>query len=149
MRHTISVSVENHFGVLARVVGLFSARGFNIESLAVGETEDATISRITIIVSGDYGILEQVMKQLNKLIDVISVKALGSSSVKRDLILVKVKSTATTRNELMQMVDIFRAKIVDICAGSLIIELTGSEDKVNAFLDLLEPMVSSLSRKCC
>ena len=139
MRHTISILVENHFGVLARVSGLFSARGFNIESLAVGQTEDETISRMTIIVSGDEGILEQVMKQLNKLIDVIKVLEIGKASVKRDLVLVKVKSKKDTRSELMQMVDIFRAKIVDIAADSMIIELTGSEDKVVAFLELLKP----------
>ncbi|MCP4481970.1 MAG: acetolactate synthase small subunit [bacterium] len=139
MKHTISILVENHFGVLARVAGLFSARGFNIESLAVGETEDDTISRMTIIVSGDENILEQVMKQLNKLIDVIKVNEISASSVKRDLLLVKVSSNKNNRKDLMQLVDIFRAKIIDISSGSMVIEITGDEDKILAFLELLTP----------
>ena len=147
MKHTISVLVENHFGVLARVSGLFSARGFNIQSLSVGETEDPTISRMTIIVNGDNAILEQVMKQLNKLIDVIKVIEMGPATVKRNLILVKVKSTKTNRNELMQLVDIFRAKIVDISHEAMIIELTGTEDKIVAFIKLLEPFgIKELAR---
>jgi acetolactate synthase-1/3 small subunit len=139
MKHTISVLVENHFGVLARISGLFSARGFNIESLAVGETENEHISRMTIVVSGNETILEQVMKQLNKLIDVIKVLEISKNSIKRDLILVKVSATKDTRNEIMQIVDIFRAKIVDVCKDSLVVELTGSEDKVTAFVDLVTP----------
>ncbi|MDR0675933.1 MAG: acetolactate synthase small subunit [Elusimicrobiota bacterium] len=147
MKHTISVLVENHFGVLARIAGLFSARGFNIESLAVGETEDKNISRMTILVSGDETILEQVMKQLNKLIDVIKVLEISKNSVKRDLILIKVNSNKEFRSEIMQIVDIFRAKIIDITKDTMIIELTGVEDKITAFINLLTPFgIKELAR---
>jgi acetolactate synthase-1/3 small subunit len=147
MKHTISVLVENHFGVLARIAGLFSARGFNIESLAVGETEDKDVSRMTIVVTGDENILEQVMKQLNKLIDVIKVSEISKDSVKRDLILVKVNTTKDTRSEIVQIVDIFRAKIIDVSKDTMIIELTGSEDKVTAFIEFLIPFgIKELAR---
>ena len=140
MKHTISVLVENKPGVLSRIAGLFSARGFNIESLAVGETEDSAISRMTIVVGGDERILEQVTKQLHKLIDVIKISDFTKESfINRDLILIKVATEKATRAEIMQLVDIFRAKIVDIGPKSVIIELTGSEDKVVAFTNLMKP----------
>ncbi|MBU4075265.1 MAG: acetolactate synthase small subunit, partial [Euryarchaeota archaeon] len=138
MKHTVAVLVENKPGVLARVSGLFSRRGFNIESLAVGVTENADTSRMTIVVSGDDKILEQVMKQLNKLIDVIRVSDIPpEDSVNRELALIKVGVDSTTRAEVMQIVDIFRAKIVDVGTKSLIVEVTGDESKINAIEQLL------------
>ena len=140
MKHIISVLVENHFGVLARVAGLFSARGFNIDSLAVGETEDPTISRMTIVVEGDIKILDQIIKQLNKLIDVLKVKDITADrNVARELVLVKVKCNQKNRAELMQVLSTFRAKVVDVCEGYAIIETTGSEGKEDALLELLSP----------
>ena len=139
-KHTVSVLVENHFGVLARVAGLFSARGFNIDSLAVGETHDASVSRMTIVVHGNEAILEQIMKQLNKLIDVIEVKNLDSGEViDRELVLVKVNCNVKTRSDVMQIVNTFRAKIVDVGEESMAIEVTGSEGKIDAMLELLIP----------
>ncbi|MCE8422408.1 MAG: acetolactate synthase small subunit [Candidatus Methanoperedens sp.] len=138
MKHTLAILVENKPGVLTRVAGLFSRRGFNIESLAVGVTENADTSRITIVVSGDDHILEQVEKQLNKLIDVIRVSDLPvEESVNRELALIKVGVDSATRAEVMQIVDIFRAKIVDVGIKSLIIEVTGDESKINAIDQLL------------
>lgn len=138
MKHTISVLVENQFGVLARISGLFSGRGFNIDSLSVGETEDPSISRITLVVNGDDLILEQVMKQLNKLVDVIKVNDLTKNEyVDRELALIKVRSDSKTRAEIMQIVDIFRGKIVDVAPESITIEVTGTEDKVQGIMDLL------------
>lgn len=138
MKHTISVLVENQFGVLARISGLFSGRGFNIDSLSVGETEDPTISRITLVVNGDDIILEQVMKQLNKLVDVIKVNDLTKDEfIDRELALIKVKSDGKSRSEIMQVVDIFRGKIVDVSPQSLTVEVTGTEDKVQGLMDLL------------
>ena len=140
MRHAISVLVENKFGVLARISTLFAARGFNIDSLAVGETEDPNISRMTIIVQGDDKILEQVEKQLNKLVDVIKVSDFkGMQHVERDLALVKVKADKTDRSEIMQIVDIFRSKIIDVSHDSVIVEITGDEEKIQALLSLLRP----------
>jgi len=140
MKHTISVLVENKPGVLARIAGLFSARGFNIESLAVGETEDPSTSRMTIIVGGDERILEQVTKQLNKLIDVIKINDFTQEDfINRDLILLKVNAEGTKRAQIMELVDIFRAKIVDVSHKSLIIELTGDEEKVVSFINLVRP----------
>lgn len=140
MRHTISVLVENKPGILARVAGLFSSRGFNIQSLTVGETEDATISRMTIVVSGDDIILEQITKQLNKLIDTIKVLDLtGGKFINRELALIRVNITPNARAEIMQIVDIFRAKIVDISPKTFTVEITGTEDKVNALINLLKP----------
>lgn len=139
MRHTIVVLVENKSGVLARIAGLFSARGFNIDSLSVGETEDSTISRMTIVVRGDEQILEQVMKQLNKLIDVIKINDfLNVSHVERDLVMIKVKADSSTRSEILQIVDIFRAKIIDVSAKTLIIEMTGNKDKIEALIRMLQ-----------
>ncbi len=140
MKHTIAVLVENHFGVLARVAGLFSARGFNIDSLAVGETHDPEVSRMTIVVHGDDRIVDQIMKQLNKLIDVIKVEDLsGTEMIDRELVLCKVKADTASRNEIMQIVNTFRAKIVDVNASSITIEVTGGESKVDAMLELLRP----------
>ena len=140
MKHTIAVLVENHFGVLARVAGLFSARGFNIDSLAVGETHDPTVSRMTIMVHGDDRIVEQIIKQLNKLIDVIKVEDLSQDEmIDRELVLVKVKADTTIRNEVMQIVNTFRAKIVDVNPNTLTIEVTGGESKIDAMLELLAP----------
>lgn len=140
MKHTISVLVENHFGVLAHVSGLFSSRGYNINSLAVGETDDPTVSRMTIVVDGEDRIIEQIIKQLNKLIDVIKVVDLaGEEIIDRELVLVKVTATAATRGEIMQIVNTFRAKVVDVNPKSLTIEVTGGESKVDAMLELLRP----------
>lgn len=138
MKHTLAILVENKPGVLTRVAGLFSRRGFNIESLAVGVTENKDISRMTIVVTGDDKVLEQVEKQLNKLIDVIRVSDIPSEdSVNRELAMIKVGVDSTTRSEVMQIVDIFRAKIVDVGIKSLIIEVTGDESKINAIEQLL------------
>jgi acetolactate synthase-1/3 small subunit len=138
MKHVISVLVQNKSGVLARVAGLFSGRGFNIESLCVAETLDATKSRMTIVVDGDDRILEQVNKQLNKLIDAIKVTDFKDQEyVGRELMLVKVNVTSATRSEVMQIVDIFRARIVSVNHSTLIVEVTGNESKVSAFIDLL------------
>ena len=132
MRHVLGVLVENQPGVLAKVAGLFSRRGFNIESLAVGTTEDPTVSRMTIVVEGDENVIEQVAKQLNKLIDVIRVADIAKDSVARELALIKVHTTPATRNEIIQIVSVFRAQVVDISKDSLIIEITGDQDKVSA-----------------
>jgi acetolactate synthase-1/3 small subunit len=140
MRHTLSVLVENKPGVLARVAGLFSGRGFNISSLTVGETADPTTSRMTIVVTGDDAIIEQINKQLNKLIDVIKVNDLTSEAyLERELALIKVQAEVSKRGELMQLADIFRSQIVDVSEKSYTFEITGKADKVNAFIDLLKP----------
>ncbi len=133
MKHTVSVLVQNRPGVLARTAGLFSRRGYNIESLTVGVTENEDVSRMTIVVSGDDTVVEQVTKQLNKLIEVIKVTDLTKESyVDRELVLIKVAAEGTNRAEIMQLVDIFRARIVDVAPKSLIIEVTGDEGKINA-----------------
>lgn len=140
MKHTIAVLVENHFGVLTRVAGLFSARGFNIDSLAVGETHDPTVSRMTIVVHGDDRIVEQIVKQLEKLIDVIKVEDISTDEIiDRELLLVKVSADAQSRNDIMQIVNTFRAKIVDVNPQTLTIEVTGGESKIDAMLELLLP----------
>jgi len=139
-KHTISALVENHFGVLARVAGLFSSRGFNIDSLSVGETEDPTVSRMTIVVKGDDRILEQVMKQLNRLVDVIKVTDLTTQDfVDRELVLIKVNTNKTARSEIMEIADVFRARIVDISPTTVTVEATGTEDKINAIFGMLRP----------
>lgn len=136
--HTLSVLVENHAGVLSRVSGLFSRRGFNIESLAVGITENPEISRMTIVVGGDEYTVEQVCKQLNKLINVIKIKELSpTESVSRELALIKVSASASTRSEIVQIVEIFRAKIVDVSKNTLTIEASGSNEKVTALEEML------------
>jgi acetolactate synthase-1/3 small subunit len=140
MQHTISVLVENHFGVLARVAGLFSARGFNIDSLAVGETQDPEVSRMTVIANGDDRVVEQIMKQLNKLVDVIRVEDLTAKDmIARELVLIKIGANASNRNDIMHVVNTFRAKIVDVSPETLTIEVTGSEGKIDAMLELLRP----------
>jgi acetolactate synthase I/III small subunit len=140
-KHTIAVLVENKFGVLSRVAGLFSARGYNIESLSVGETLDAAVSRMTLVVRGDEFVIEQVMKQLHKLIDVIKVSDLTDDShVERELVLVRVNAEPQHREEILRTVAIFRAKVVDVTAMSFVLEATGDEGKIEAFLELLRPM---------
>jgi len=140
LRHTISVLVENKAGVLARIAGLFSARGYNIDALSVGTTEDPQVSRMTIVVRGDERVLEQVCKQLNKLIDVIKVMDyVGTPHLERDLVLIKVAADKNTRSELIQICDIFRAKIVDVAADSVIIEMTGDNEKIEAMIKMLRP----------
>jgi acetolactate synthase-1/3 small subunit len=140
MRHTISVLVENKFGVLTRVAGLFSGRGFNIETLNVAPTQDPTMSRMTIVVKGDDGILEQITKQLNKLVDVIKVQDYHDGEyVDRELVLIKVTVDAKSRSEVMQICDIFRAKIVDVAHKALTVEVTGNESKIGKFIELMEP----------
>lgn len=141
MRHTISVLVENEFGVLSRVAGLFSARAFNIESLTVAETLDATMSRITLVTRGDDRVVEQIEKQLNKLIGVIQVNDFaGSPHVEREMALIKVNADEKSRAEIMNIVDIFRGKVIDVGPRSFILEVTGDEDKIQAILDLLRPI---------
>lgn len=139
-QHIISVTVENKSGVLSRIAGLFSARGYNIDSLAVAETEDPTVSRMSIVVRGDEKILEQIYKQLNKLIDVIKVQDLTTEEhIERELVLLKVSTAnSSIRSEIVQLVNIFRAKIVDVCKKSLTIELVGSKSKVDALIDLMK-----------
>jgi len=149
MRHTISVLVENKFGVLTRVAGLFSGRGYNIDTLNVGPTHDPELSRMTIVTHGDESTLEQIVKQLNKLPDVIKVLDFrdGSEHVDRELVLVKVSVDSKTRAEVMQITDIFRAKIVDVQPKSLTIEITGNESKVEKFLELMNSFgVTELTR---
>ena len=148
MKHTISVTVANKFGVLARVSGLFSSRGYNIDSLAVGETQDTTISRMTIVVEGDDKILEQVIKQLNKLVDVIEITDLRVGSyVSRELVLLKVKCNARKRTEILEIANIFRARTIDIGHKTIILLITGTEDKVAGFIKLMEPFgIVELSR---
>lgn len=140
MRHTLAVLVENKYGVLSRVAGMFSRRGYNIDSLTVGVTDDPTISRMTIVVMGDDDVLEQVTKQLNKLIDVIRVTDLQSEeSVERELALIKVNSDVTNRSEIMQIADVFRARIIDVGSKSMTVEVTGDEGKITAIEQLLKP----------
>jgi len=140
MKHTISVLVENRFGVLARVAGLFSGRGFNIDSLCVGETDDPTVSRMTIVTRGDDRILEQITKQLRRLIDVIKVTDLTQEEhVERELVLIKVDASNKKRAEIMEIVDIFRAKIIDVNQEIVTIEVTGAESKISALIELMKP----------
>lgn len=140
MKHTLSVLVANEAGVLARITSLFRRRGFNIDSLSVGRTERDDISRITIVVEGDDRTLEQVTKQLHKLVVVHKISDLTNDSVvSRGLALIKVKASANNRSEIMQIVDIFRGKIVDVAKDSIIVEITGNEDKVSAIEELLIP----------
>ncbi|MCK5706989.1 MAG: acetolactate synthase small subunit [Candidatus Aureabacteria bacterium] len=140
MKRIISVLVENKFGVLARISGLFSGRGFNIDSLCVAETQDENFSRMTIVVRGDEMILEQVKKQLNKLINVIKVQDFTDIDyVDRELVLIKVNLSKKSRAELMEIADIFRAKIVDVAKSNITVEITGSENKINAFIELISP----------
>jgi acetolactate synthase-1/3 small subunit len=141
MQHTISVLVENEFGVLARVASLFSGRGFNIDSLTVAPTNEEKMSRMTIVTRGDDQILEQITKQLNKLIDIIKViDFTDGSGVERELALIKVTAEDESRAEVLRIVDIFRAKIIDVTPKSYTIEATGNPVKIDAILDLLRPL---------
>jgi acetolactate synthase I/III small subunit len=138
MRHTISMVVENKFGVLTRIAGLFSGRGYNIDTLNVGPTEDPKTSRMTVVTRGDDATLEQIVKQLNKLPDIIEVHDFREGEyIDRELVLVKVKVDSSTRAEVMQITDIFRAKIVDVQPQSLTIEITGNESKIEKFIILM------------
>ena len=138
MRHTISVLVENKFGVLTRVAGLFSGRGYNIDTLNVGPTHDPKFSRMTIVTTGDEATLEQIVKQLNKLPNVLKVQNFGEGEfVDRELVLVKVGVDSKSRAEVMQITDIFRSKIVDVQPKSLTIEITGNDSKVEKFINLM------------
>ncbi|MCU0637598.1 MAG: acetolactate synthase small subunit [Methanothrix sp.] len=138
MKHTIAVIVENKSGVLTRIAGLFSRRSFNIDSLSVGATDNPDYSRMTISVQGDRDVLEQVIKQLSKLINVIRVSELDpSESVERELALIKVSADKQNRSEIMQIVNIFRAKIIDVSHRSMIIEVTGDEEKIDAITQML------------
>ena len=148
MRHTLSVLVENKFGVLTRIAGMFSGRGFNIDSLTVGPTLDPDTSRMTIVVRGNDATLEQVSKLLAKLIDVIEVQDFRDGEyVDRELVLMRVSITRETRPEVMQICDIFRAKIVDVQAKNFAIEVTGNESKIAKFISLMEPFgITALTR---
>ena len=152
MRHTISVLVENKFGVLSRVAGLFSGRGYNIESLTVAETQDPQISRMTIVTFGEDRVIEQINKQLNKLIDVIKVMDVTTEDyVARELVLVKINAEEKNREEILRMAEIFRGKVVDVSAKSYTVEVTGSENKIKGFLEMVRPLgIQELSRtgKC-
>jgi len=139
-RHTLSVLVENKPGVLARIAGLFSRRGFNIDSLAVGPTEHPEVSRMTIVVNVEDSPLEQVTKQLNKLVEVIKIVELdGSASVSRELLLVKVRADATTRGQVLEVVQLFKAKVVDVATDAITVQVVGNQDKLEDFLRIVEP----------
>ena len=139
MRHTLSVLVENRFGVLTRVAGMFSGRGFNIDTLNVAPTLDASMSRMTIVVRGDDKTLEQVVKQTEKLVDVIKVDDFRDDEfVDRELVLMRVNVNEKTRSEVLQICDVFRAKIVDVRLDKLVIEITGNEGKIAKFISLME-----------
>jgi len=141
MRHVITLMVENEFGVLARVSGLFSGRGFNIESLCVAETLDPNVSTMTVVTRGDDQIIEQVLKQLNKLVSVIKVVDLiDKDFVERELVLIKVNATRENREEVLRVADIFRGKVIDVGAKTYTLEVTGDEKKINAILALLKPL---------
>lgn len=143
MRRTLSVLLENESGALSRVVGLFSQRAFNIESLTVAPTDDPTLSRMTIVAKGDEGILEQIEKQLHKLIDVFKVSNLSQTEhVEREIMLLKVRATGSSRDELKRMVDIFRGQIVDITPKLYTIQLSGSSEKLNAFIETIKQETS-------
>lgn len=148
MRHTISVLVENKFGVLTRIAGLFSGRGYNIDTLNVAPTQDAATSRMTIVTRGDDATVDQIVKQLNKLVDIIEVHDFREGEyVDRELVLVRVSVDSASRSEIMQIADIFRAKIVDVQPKSLTIEITGDESKVEKFIDLMKTFgITDLTR---
>ncbi|EDZ64157.1 MAG: acetolactate synthase small subunit [Methylophilaceae bacterium] len=139
MRHIISLLMENEAGALSRVAGLFSARGYNIESLTVAPTEDSSLSRMTIVTSGSDEIIEQIIKQLNKLIDVVKVLDLNDGKhIERELMLVKVKASHQYREEMKRISDIFRGRIIDVSDNTFTIEITGSSTKLDAYLDSLD-----------
>ncbi|MFA5082676.1 MAG: acetolactate synthase small subunit [Hydrogenophilaceae bacterium] len=140
MRHIISLMMENEAGALSRVAGLFSARGYNIESLNVAPTEDASLSRMTIVTRGSDEVIEQITKQLNKLIDIVKVQDLSDGGhIERELMLVKVKATGEYREEMKRMADIFRGRIIDVADKTYTIELTGTGAKLDGFLEALDP----------
>ena len=140
MRHTLSVLVENKFGVLARVAGMFSGRGYNIDSLNVAPTHDPEVSRITVLVRGDDDTVDQITKQLRKLINVVDVTDFtAGQAVERELVLVKVKADGRTRSDILQICEIFRAKIINVAKEDVIIEITGDDGKTTAFLELVAP----------
>ncbi|RMH61472.1 MAG: acetolactate synthase small subunit [Zetaproteobacteria bacterium] len=141
MRHTITILVENEFGVLTRIAGLFSARGYNIESLNVAPTLDHTVSRMTLVTRGDEHVIEQIKKQLNKLIPVIKTEDISHKAhMEREMVLVKVRAEDAQRAEVLRMADVFRAKVVDVSARSYTLELTGKANKLDAFMRMLEPL---------
>ena len=140
MRHIISILLENEAGALSRVAGLFSARGYNIETLTVAPTEDLSLSRLTIVTSGSDEIIEQITKQLNKLIDVIKVVDLSESAhIERELMLIKVRATEKDREEMKRMADIYRGRIIDVTDATYVIELTGSSSKLDSFIQAIDP----------
>jgi acetolactate synthase-1/3 small subunit len=140
MRHVLSALVQNQPGVLAHVSGMLASRGFNIDSLAVGETEDANLSRMTFVVRGDDAELEQVRKQLHKIVTVVKVVDISSEDfVERDLMLLKVKASPQQRMEIVLLVEMFRARVVDVSPGDLMIEISGQERKIEAFIELMRP----------
>jgi acetolactate synthase I/III small subunit len=140
MRHVISLLIENESGALSRVSGLFSARGYNIESLTVAPTEDASMSRMTIVTTGSDDIIEQITKQLNKLVEVIKVVDISESAhIERELMVTKVRATGKDREEMKRMADIFRARIIDVTDTSYVIELTGNQSKLDAFTKAIDP----------
>ncbi|MCD4825022.1 MAG: acetolactate synthase small subunit [Phycisphaerae bacterium] len=140
MKHVISAIVENQPGVLAHVAGMFAARGYNIDSLVVGRTEDPALSRMTIVVIGDEQVLEQVRKQLEKVINVVRVRDfMDADYIQRDMMLIRVHVTPEKRPEVLALVEMFRAKAVDICRNSMMVEIAGPEDKIEAFIDLVRP----------
>ena len=141
MKHTFSVLLRNQPGVLSRLTGLFSGRGFNIESLCVAETMDPDVSNLTLITEGDDKIIEQVTKQLNKLIDVIKVVDIGEGNfVEREMVLIRVNAEESTRAEVLRIIDIFRGKVVDVSPKSYAVEITGSNSKIEAVIDILRPI---------
>ena len=140
MRHVLSALVQNQPGVLAHVSGMLASRGFNIDSLAVGETEDPGLSRMTFVVHGEDGVLEQARKQLDKIVSVVRVEDISSENyVERDLMLIKVKVSPNQRTEIALLVDMFRARVVDISADTMMMEVSGQESKIEAFIDLMRP----------
>jgi acetolactate synthase I/III small subunit len=140
MRHVLSALVQNTPGVLAQVSGMLATRGFNIDSLAVGETEDAELSRMTFVVHGDDAVLDQVRKQLDKLITVVQVEDISSQNfVERDLMLIKVNAGAQQRNEIALLVEMFRARVVDVSSTNVMVEISGQESKIEAFIELMRP----------
>ena len=139
MRHIISILLENESGALSRVAGLFSARGYNIESLTVAPTEDASLSRLTIVTTGGDEVIEQITKQLNKLIDVVKVVDLSEAAhIERELMLIKVRATGKDREEMKRMADIFRGRIIDVTETTYVIELTGSGSKLDSFIQAID-----------
>ena len=140
MKHVITALVQNQPGVLAHISGMFAARGFNIDSLVVGRTEDAELSRMTIVVIGDDNVLEQVRKQLGKVIPVVKVRDFtNTENVQRDLLLIRVHAPAEKRPAVVDLVNLFRGRVADVARNSVVIELTGTEDKIEAFIDLVRP----------